>query len=97
MLELRRRRSRQRLYRWLLRRSGQSVLRILFEALRCLQRETESGEDGMTQNPGPKELQRRQMREDRHAKKAGKKPSVDDLRGKIAIVNPPKHVGKRRR
>lgn len=51
----------------------------------------------MTQNPGPKELQRRQMREDRHAKKAGKKPSVDDLRGKIAIVNPPKHVGKRRR
>ena len=48
----------------------------------------------MTQNPGPKELQRRQMREDRHAKKAGKKPSVDDLRGRVASVKPKKGIKK---
>jgi hypothetical protein len=37
-------------------------------------------------------MQRRQMREDRHAKKSGKKPSTSDLRAQIAKTQGAKKI-----
>jgi len=45
---------------------------------------------------GPKEMQRRQMREDNFAKKGGKKPSASDLRARIARIKPMTNKGGKR-
>jgi hypothetical protein len=50
----------------------------------------------MSKPPGPKELQRRQMREDRFSQKGGKKLSTSDLRQSIAKIKPMSHKGGKR-